>query len=146
MVPFHAKSLLYPDSLASTCIWSRTGGVLLSVQENPETAVSVSGYLWSSNPKSSDTVPMPWSPPVSRPKTSIEACNQYPLVCPKNRTNSLSHSWIDPRSPRPRTNLRAPPSPPNSHCSRLEENCLFRQINVLNKLLTLPGLLRTWMS
>lgn len=43
---------------------------------------SMSGYLWSSNPrKSSDIVPRAWSP-VSRSKTAIEACNQYPLVCP----------------------------------------------------------------
>jgi len=33
---FPAKSLLYPDSLASNCIQSRTGEQQLRVQENPE--------------------------------------------------------------------------------------------------------------
>ena len=122
---FHAKRLLYPDSIASNCIQSRTWWAASEGSGEPWKAVSVSGYLWSSNPwKSSDTVPRAWSP-VSRSKTAIEACNQYPPVCPKNRTKSLTHSWIDPCSPRSRTNLRSPPSPPNSHCSRLE-NCSFK--------------------
>ena len=33
---FHAKSLLYPENLASNSIRSRTGGGHLRVQENPE--------------------------------------------------------------------------------------------------------------